>query len=127
MSESVPVSARGPAGTLPASTWSADGWGISLCVNGACAESIANWIESKTLQGSFQEFASAIVAAGIAAFTGSSLVGFCIAVALSVTGGTLKIWILTENQKTNGGGVCIRFLWPWIPFVSPVLVTHRSR
>lgn len=66
-------------------------------------------IESAMLSGSFTNFASAVVSAGVAAFQSASLVGFCIAVVLSVAGGALKIWILTENQKSGGNGVCVRF------------------
>jgi hypothetical protein len=100
--------------------WSADSWGVLLCLDSPCAEAFAYALESFTLAGSFQNFATAVAAQAAQVITYgamTSFVGFTVQVAITVGVGVLKINILTENQKSNGRGVCIRFYWPYIPFV----------
>jgi len=47
----------------------------------------------------------------------SGPVGILLKVALELVGAVYKIWILTENQRSNGAGVCMRFCWQYISFI----------
>jgi hypothetical protein len=106
--------------TPPRGTWSIDAWGLLLCLDSPCAEAFAYELESYTLAGSFKTWATTvggIVLEAIKYGAGMSMLSFIVAVALTIGVGILKINILTENQRSHGRGVCIRFFWFYIPLV----------
>ncbi len=104
-------------------TWYASWWGVMLCVDSPCAQSLAAAIESLTIVGSFAEFGKTIVTAAVNALSSSSLVGLIVTIGIAFTGGVLNLWIETSDK---GNGVCIRFYFPYLPFVGgTVLVTSR--
>jgi hypothetical protein len=102
-------------------TWSVNWWGIMLCLDSQCAQSVAEAIDTLTIAGNWSDFGKALVSAAVSALSNSSLVGFVVSVALAFTGGLLKIWILTENNRSNGNGVCIRFYFPYLPFIGGLI------
>jgi hypothetical protein len=102
----------------PSGIWSTDAWGVVLCLDAPCAESFAYALESYTLAGSPDAIAKLAAKQAAAVIGGSvSFVNFTVMVAITVGIGTLKINILTENQNSQGRGVCIHFFDPWIPLV----------